>query len=124
MTIGSEGQAIEDVEILHFNKYLFLPETRPVIIIQIIAALVLMIWGAHLFVSYTSAVSLKLGIPAMILSIIITPIATELPEKCNSVIWIGKRKDILAMGNITGAMVFQSTFPVSVGLIFLSLIHI
>ncbi|MEI6514962.1 MAG: sodium:calcium antiporter [bacterium] len=118
MTIGSEGQAIEDVEILHFNKYLFLPETRPVIIIQIIAALVLMIWGAHLFVSYTSAVSLKLGIPAMILSIIITPIATELPEKCNSVIWIGKRKDILAMGNITGAMVFQSSFPVAFGMAF------
>jgi cation:H+ antiporter len=27
-------------------------------------------------------------------------------------------KDTLALGNITGAMVFQSTFPVSIGLVF------
>ncbi|MCJ7484437.1 MAG: sodium:calcium antiporter, partial [Thermodesulfovibrionales bacterium] len=45
-------------------------------------------------------------------------IATELPEKVNSVTWIWKGRDTLAIGNITGAMVFQSTFPVSVGLLF------
>ena len=33
-------------------------------------------------------------------------------------LWIRQRKDTLALGNITGAMVFQSTFPVSIGLIF------
>jgi cation:H+ antiporter len=43
-----------------------------------------------------------------------------LPEKFNSVLWIRGRKDTLALGNITGAMVFQSTFPVSVGLLFTS----
>jgi cation:H+ antiporter len=52
-----------------------------------------------------------------VLSLIITPIATELPEKCNSVLWIGKKKDTLALGNITGAMVFQSSFPVAFGLV-------
>ncbi len=120
VTIQSEGHEIEEVELLHFNRYLRLPETRPVIIIQIITSLALMIWGAHLFVGYVSSVSVNLGISAMILSIIITPIATELPEKCNSVIWVGKRKDILAMGNITGAMVFQSSFPVAFGVAFTS----
>ena len=44
----------------------------------------------------------------------------ELPEKFNSVVWIRQRKDTLALGNITGAMVFQSTFPVSIGLVFTS----
>ena len=44
--------------------------------------------------------------------------ATELPEKFNSVIWMRSCKDTLALGNITGAMVFQSTFPVSIGLLF------
>ena len=33
-------------------------------------------------------------------------------------LWIRQRKDTLALGNITGAMVFQSTFPVSIGLVF------
>jgi len=120
LTLRSDGHEIENVETLHFNHYLRLPDTRTVMIIQIIASLILMTWGAHLFVGYVSAVSVTLGISALILSIIITPIATELPEKCNSVIWIGKRKDILAMGNITGAMVFQSSFPVAFGVAFTS----
>jgi cation:H+ antiporter len=45
-------------------------------------------------------------------------VATELPEKFNSVMWMRQRKDTLALGNITGAMVFQSTFPVAIGLAF------
>jgi len=118
VTLNSVGHEIEEVEALQFTRFLRLPTNQPVIIIQLITALTLMIWGAHLFVGYVSSVSINLGISAMLLSIIITPIATELPEKCNSVIWIGKRKDILAMGNITGAMVFQSSFPVAFGVAF------
>jgi len=56
----------------------------------------------------------------VLLALVIAPIATELPEKFNSVLWIRQRKDTLALGNITGAMVFQSTFPVSIGLVFTS----
>lgn len=51
------------------------------------------------------------------LSLTITPVATELPEKFNSIIWVSRRKDTLALGNITGAMVFQSCIPVSVGIL-------
>lgn len=46
------------------------------------------------------------------------PVATELPEKINSVLWVLKGKDSLAIGNISGAMVFQSTIPVSFGIVF------
>ena len=51
-------------------------------------------------------------------SLLLAPLATELPEKFNSVIWMRDNKDTLAMGNITGAMVFQSTVPVSLGVLF------
>ena len=51
------------------------------------------------------------------LALLIAPLATELPEMSNSFLWLYKRKDTLAVGNVTGAMVFQGTFPVSVGLI-------
>jgi len=54
----------------------------------------------------------------MVLAFLIAPIATELPEKFNSVIWYWRSKDTLAFGNITGAMVFQSSIPVSIGLLF------
>ena len=42
----------------------------------------------------------------------IAPLATELPEKPNSVLWMREGKDALALGNVTGAMVFQATVPV------------
>ena len=60
----------------------------------------------------------QLGLNATLLALVIAPLATELPEKLNSVLWVRRGKDTLAMGNITGAMVFQSAIPTSVALIF------
>jgi cation:H+ antiporter len=59
-----------------------------------------------------------LGVEPLLLSLVIAPFATELPEKANSVFWVRDGKDTLALGNITGAMVFQSTLPVAFGLAF------
>ncbi len=47
----------------------------------------------------------------------IIPIATELPEKVNSILWIRRRKDTLAFGNITGAMVFQGSILPAIGIL-------
>lgn len=85
---------------------------------QVLLALVGILVGAHVFVGGVQAVSLALGVSPLIIALILVPIATELPEKFNSVIWIRQGKDTLAMGNITGAMVFQSSFPVGIGLAF------
>lgn len=90
----------------------------PLIILQILAALSIMISGAHVFVGSIEKISLAWGMNPLLFSLLVAPIATELPEKFNSVTWTIKGRDSLAMGNITGAMVFQSTFPVSLGLIF------
>ena len=40
------------------------------------------------------------------------------PRSSTRVLWVRRRKDTLAMGNMTGAMVFQSSFPVTIGLLF------
>ncbi len=73
---------------------------------------------AHLFVEQIHVISEAFSISPMLLSLIIAPIATELPEKFNSIVWIGKKKDNLALGNITGAMVFQSCIPTVIGILF------
>lgn len=86
------------------------------ILAQIILALLGIVGGAKLFVSGITNLADVYQIPAFILSIIITPIATELPEKFNSVIWVSQRKDTLALGNITGAMVFQSSVIPAIGM--------
>ena len=77
-----------------------------------------MVGGAHLFVEELLQVAEEIGVEAIVLSLILAPLATELPEKVNSFFWVREGKDSLALGNITGAMVFQSTIPVGIGLIF------
>jgi cation:H+ antiporter len=85
---------------------------------QVLVALVFIVGGAVVFVDAVEHLSGAIGIPAAVLALVIAPIATELPEKFNSVIWVRQTKDTLAMGNITGAMVFQSCIPTVVGLVF------
>ncbi|MGD0154301.1 MAG: sodium:calcium antiporter [Thermacetogeniaceae bacterium] len=87
------------------------------ILLQIVFAVGLLVGGAELFIHQVTAISLVLGIPTFFLSLIIAPIATELPEKFNSIIWLKRRKDTLAIGNITGAMVFQSAVLPSIGIL-------
>lgn len=86
------------------------------VVLQVLVALGLIIGGARIFVRGVEHLSNLLGVPAFVLSLIIAPIATELPEKFNSIIWIGKGKDTLALGNITGAMVFQSSLLPALGI--------
>ena len=102
---------------LHFHREAEVPRLR-IVVFQVFAALVLIVGGAHLFVTNLSHIAMASGVSAFVLATIITPIATELPEKFNSVTWIRQRKDTLALGNITGAMVFQSSIPTALGLLF------
>lgn len=88
------------------------------VLAQTLLALGCIFVGAHVFVDHLTEIAHGASVSPLVLSIIITPIATELPEKFNSVLWVRDSKDTLAMGNITGAMVFQSTIPVTVGLLF------
>ena len=73
--------------------------------------------GAHLFVTAAKSLSAELSVSPLLLALLIAPLATELPEMSNSFLWLYRKKDRLAVGNVTGAMVFQGTFPVSVGLV-------
>jgi cation:H+ antiporter len=73
--------------------------------------------GARIFVIGVDNVASTFNVPPLALALLLAPIATELPEKFNSVIWVRRRKDTLALGNLTGAMVFQASFPVMVGLL-------
>jgi cation:H+ antiporter len=86
--------------------------------IQLLVGLGAMVGGAHLFVEELLNVAKSLGVEPVVLALILAPLATELPEKVNSFFWVREGKDALALGNVTGAMVFQSTIPVGIGLVF------
>jgi len=85
--------------------------------LQTLVAIALLVAGAELFIRGVGGVAAVLGISPLLLSLLVIPIATELPEKINSLRWIRKGKDTLAFGNITGAMVFQGTLLPAVGIL-------
>jgi len=87
-------------------------------VLQLLVGLGAMVGGAHLFVEELLHIAESIGAEPLVLALILAPLATELPEKVNSFFWVREGKDALALGNITGAMVFQAMIPVGIGLIF------
>ena len=112
------GEEVEAEEVLHFSKYLKMPEHLATSIIQLISSLFVLLVSVEVFVHSLEVLSASLGVAPLVFSLLVSPVATELPEKFNSFFWSLKGKYELAFGNITGAMVFQSAIPVSVGLLF------
>ena len=93
-----------------------LPCNMAVIVAQLALGLILLIAGAKGFIHGVEEAAHIIGISTLLLSLLIIPIATELPEKVNSFLWVRRGKDTLAFGNITGAMVFQGTLLPAIGL--------
>ena len=114
----SDDESNEPSELgpLLFSKHAATP-SYAVITLQALAGLGGLALGAHLFVTAADSTAHLLAISPLILALLIAPLATELPEMSNSFLWLYQKKDRLAVGNVTGAMVFQGTVPVSVGLL-------
>ncbi len=124
-----ESQGESDVKDLYLSKAVYRCTPRSLrremaepltvsIFLQVLASLAAIILGSYLFVGQIQQIATAVGVNPLILSLILCPIATELPEKFNSMLWIRESKDTFAIGNITGAMVFQSCIPVTIGILF------
>ncbi len=110
------GEGVEGLEPLVFAKRAKRPHGS-LIGAQLIVGLAGLVTGAELFVMAAQYLATTLHVAPLILALLIAPLATELPEMSNSFLWLYRKKDQLAVGNVTGAMVFQGTFPVALGLI-------
>lgn len=99
-----------------FFSRMGLPNNLLIILLQLIAGVALLVYGATGFIHGIEGASYAWGVSALLLSLLIIPIATELPEKVNSILWIRRGKDTLAFGNITGSMVFQGTLLPAIGI--------
>lgn len=110
-----EGHGTEAEEPM-FLARLGLPTNLATIIFQLALGLLLLVAGAKGFIHGVEDAAKILGITPLLLSLLIIPIATELPEKVNSILWVRRHKDTLAFGNITGAMVFQGTLLPAIGI--------
>lgn len=109
------GESSEVDELL-FEK-IFKKYNTFLVWLQVIVSIAALICFAHMFVDQIKFFAGLFNLNPLVLSLILAPIATELPEKFNSVLWVSQKKDTLALGNITGAMVFQSCIPTAIGIL-------
>ena len=87
-------------------------------VVQTVAALLVIFGASHLFVKQLDLLGPALGIKPQLLALLLSPIATELPETLNAVIWVRQGKFRLALANISGSMMIQATVPTAFGLFF------
>ncbi len=128
-TLQADGETSEEDETggLYFDTYIGKitgkkvdATTEPslgVIAVQVLISLAIIVLGANIFVNQVNEAATLLGISPVILSLLISPLATELPEMFNSILWVREGKDIFAVGNILGAMVYQSCILVFIGIV-------
>jgi cation:H+ antiporter len=121
MTLRASAKLVEDGHATEAGSPMLLtrlglPQNLLLIVLQLALGLGLLVAGAKGFIHGVEQAAPIIGISALLLSLMIIPIATELPEKVNSILWIRKHKDTLAFGNITGAMVFQGTLLPAIGI--------
>jgi Ca2+/Na+ antiporter len=106
-----------DLEPLKFTPKRTTPPTSAAVI-QTGLALIVIFGASHVFVRQLDALGPALGIKPQVLALLLSPIATELPEILNAVIWVRQGKYRLALANISGAMMIQATVPTAFGLFF------
>jgi cation:H+ antiporter len=116
MSGGQEGIE-DDLEPLKLTPRLAVPPAWAAAV-QTLAALGVIFVASRFFVSQLDALGPYLGLKPQLLSLLISPIATELPETLNAIIWIRQGKVRLALANISGAMMIQATVPTAFGLFF------
>ena len=93
------------------------PKTKWVLI-QTMGSLLFICLGSQIFVNRLEIVSELLGISSHIIALFLSPLATELPEILNAIIWVRQGKIALALANVSGSMMIQATIPSAFGLMF------
>jgi len=111
-----------DVNAMELEPLKFQPQkTEPStawVLGQTIFALLIIAASSHVFVKNLELISILWNVHPLVVSLLLSPIATELPEILNAVIWVRQGKETLALGNISGSMMIQATVPSALGIFF------
>ncbi|WP_346353816.1 sodium:calcium antiporter [Azotosporobacter soli] len=108
---------LADMTPLTFQPNQLEPDTFRVLL-QTTLSLTLIFISSHFFVKNLELLSVVWNVSPLVVSLLLSPVATELPEILNAVIWVRQGKESLALSNISGAMMIQATVPSALGLFF------
>lgn len=119
---AEEAEAFGELDFANYLKRLgvSVSATRPpfwLVLAQTLISFGAIVLGARFFADFVEDFSHAMGFNTLLVALILAPLATELPEAANSLLWTREGKDVIALGNVCGAMVFQSTIPVTLGVL-------
>ena len=89
-------------------------------LLQTTLALTAIAVASKIFVGQLAAIGHQWGLSSQLVALLLSPVATELPETMNALIWVRRGKERLALANISGAMMIQATIPTALGLFYTS----
>src|SRR6202140_3608397 len=81
-------------------------------------ALIAITIASKVFVGQLEAIGVWAGLSPQLVALLLSPVATELPETLNAVIWVRQGRERLALANVSGAMMIQATVPAGLGVLF------
>lgn len=113
---GDTGAGEEMPAPLRFDPHATEPALWRVLA-QTVSALAVIALASRVFVGQIDAIGAAFGLPARLVALVLSPVATELPETVNALIWVRQGKERLALANISGAMMIQATIPSSLALL-------
>jgi len=116
-TRGEQGEAEGELEPLKFAPRAAHPPTA-LAVFQTALAVAVIFFASKAFVGQIEVLGHGLGLKPQLLALLVSPIATELPETLNAIIWVRQGKIRLALANISGAMMIQATVPSALGMFF------
>jgi cation:H+ antiporter len=115
MTDDGDDASADDLEPLKLRPKAATPGTAAVVL-QTLGSLVVIFVASQVFVDQLEWAGPALGLPAVVVALLLSPIATELPEIMNAIIWVRQGKANLALANISGSMMIQATVPSAIGI--------
>jgi cation:H+ antiporter len=83
--------------------------------LQLGVSLVAIFLASQAFVQGLDAIVARVGLTSQVTALLLSPIATEMPEMMNSIVWVRQGKTNLALANVSGAMMIQATIPAAFG---------
>lgn len=117
-TLRGGGPTGDVPEPLHLLRWRPGEPRMAMIATQLLLSVGLLVLGSELFVHALDDTAAALHANPLTLALVVVPLATELPETFNSVLWVRSRDDDLAFGNVAGSAAFQSCVLGFLGLSF------
>lgn len=116
---SDEPEQLDFKEPLKFHRHAKIPNAK-LVYLQTLLSIIVVFVSSNLFVEQLQILSPILGVSPQLIGLLLSPIATELPEILNAVIWVRQGKKSLALANISGSMMVQTTLPTGLGILLTS----